>query len=277
MHNPLSYSEITFLTELGIENWKPNKLNKDLSHLYRPSLLQGKSKACLGFSLADDIHFYMMNSLLLRHDESVSPFTTYGAILSHVDKSATPCLNFEHNKKQLKLDGLLESNENYNGYSYSRWKPDVGVPTDKIEDAIYSFRYPNNALCLVGYDDNSYPYVSSRIIVEQFKNYAQRMSFNFLRAMIDHHKPPILLINSDVRMEMEDWMRITDPSKEMGHTLIVVGYGISDDINPFTLQREPYFIVRDSLGINPIHYRIGAQNLLEHTYELIKVTEVKKI
>ena len=272
IHNPLSDFERTFLAELEIENWKPNRLSKDLSYLYRPSLLQGKSKACVGFSLADDIHFYMSQQQQIYRDESVSPFTTYGAIHSYLDRSTIPCLNAEHIKEALIHSGLLLEGDNR-----LYWKSDSGVPIDKIEDAIYSFRYPNNALCVLRYKEGGSPYVSSHIIVKQFKAYAQRISFNFLRAMIDHDKPPILLINSDVRIELEDWMQITNPSKEMGHTLIVVGYGISNDINPFTLQREPYFIVRDSLGLNPIHYRVGAQNLLEHAGALIKVTEVEKI
>ena len=52
----------------------------------------------------------------------------------------------------------------------------------------------------------------------------------------------------------------------------VVGYG--EGIDPMDLKPKKYFIIRDSLTNSPIHYRIDSNQLLQHTVQMHKVTDI---
>ena len=92
--------------------------------------------------------------------------------------------------------------------------------------------------------------------------------------MIDHKQPPVLAINSDSREEIEDWINITN-NGQFGHIFVVVGYG-TEDIDPFSLRKGPYFLVRDSLASQPITYKISAKNLLDHSFGVLKISQLER-
>ena len=106
------------------------------------------------------------------------------------------------------------------------------------------------------------------------ERYIGEVSFPLLKSMIDHRMPPVLLISSDARKEAEDWISITKNGR-FAHVFVVVGYGI-DDIDPFTLRKGPYFLVRDSLASQPIHYKVSAKNLLDHSLGIFKVSQLER-
>ena len=100
------------------------------------------------------------------------------------------------------------------------------------------------------------------------------VTFALLKAMIDHNKPPVLFVSTDAREETEDWINIT-ANGLFGHVFVVVGYGM-EDIDPFTLKKRPYFLVRDSLTSQPITYKISAKNLLFYSFGVLKITQLER-
>ena len=74
--------------------------------------------------------------------------------------------------------------------------------------------------------------------------------------------------------EVEDWINITNKG-HFEHTFVVVGYG-TEDIDPFTLSKGPYFLVRDSLTSWPITYKISAKNLLSHSLAVLKTSQLER-
>jgi hypothetical protein len=92
--------------------------------------------------------------------------------------------------------------------------------------------------------------------------------------LIDNGRPPIVVIDSDVRLTSPGWINI-QPGSGITHVINVVGYG--EDINPFTLCPTRYLLVRDSLGKEQIHYKIPADNFLEHTLEIHEISKVHEM
>lgn len=93
----------------------------------------------------------------------------------------------------------------------------------------------------------------------------------FLRLLVAQGKPPQVVINGEARTELEDW--IEPESSDMMHIVNIVGYG--EAIDPFDLKRKPYFLIRDSLGTKPIHYKVDAEKFADEVVEAYKITKVK--
>lgn len=99
----------------------------------------------------------------------------------------------------------------------------------------------------------------------------KRPSFEVIKAMIDSGNPPILGVDSDARIENAGWLKIT-PRGVFRHVLNVVGY--DEGIDPMTLCPTKYFIVRDSLGKQKVHYKIAANNLLDHMDGIYQISKI---
>jgi hypothetical protein len=100
------------------------------------------------------------------------------------------------------------------------------------------------------------------------------MDADFFRTLIDNVQPVIVGIQTDAREITEDWLRPKLPGG-IQHVIMVVGYG-EGSISPFTLKREPYFIVRDSLVQESIHYKMSVHDLLNNANSVYKALRVKR-
>ena len=194
-------------------------------------MFQQKSAACVGFAVASDIEFELIKQGLLLPNEQVSPWVTYGTFRYREAGAEVPsCLEIENESAQ-----MASGNWHLHDGIY-----DIGASVAKLN---------SSPLCLIRRNESSVSQSSSvRVLnVEEYGRRGENISYNLLRALVDSNMPPILLINSDARVESEDWLNITR-NGQYAHVLIVVGYGATGAVNPFTLKDEPYLIVRDSLG-----------------------------
>ena len=250
MDAPLPTNALPFLNALEIDNQIDDSIYRDLSTLYRnapPS--QGKSKACVGFALASDIEFELHKTHALEPAEFLSPWSVYANLrYLEEERQTPPCFELESLSKTIE-QGL--------------WDIDAGIRSfDGVTD---------NPFCLI---NHSGPKHFGFVSVNSIEEYTGEISFLLLKTLIDHNKPPIVEIHSDAMQEAEDWIKIT-PQGSSAHVLVVVGYG-TNEIDPFTLRKGPYFIVRDSLGQQPIHYKVRAQNLLKYSFGLLKISQLER-
>ena len=248
----LSEEALQFLSRLGIEGPTPYLAKKDLSYLYRtapPS--QAKSYACVGFALAADIEFELQRTRQIRRNEILSPYSVYATLRYQEDQIPSPdCL---------RLHSLSDT------IAKGQWEMDTGYG---------AWDFSNVNFCLIsssGDTVNHTGYVS----IKNVEDYGNEITFLLLKSMIDHRMPPVILIDSDSREEIEDWINITNNYEDFGHVFVVVGYGI-EDIDPFTLRKGPYFLVRDSLASQPITYKISAGNLLDHSLAVLKISQLER-
>ena len=242
----LYHSEQEFLLQLGIEEMEPQNEFMNLSHLYGPIRHQNQSAACMGFSVADDIQFELHQKGSIEKNEFISPFALYGELQAY-SKGEYP---FNYEVKPMEGIRFELLNQAFQGLSQSS-----GVPL------LTSYSYQERVL--------------SYIKVKGYQIYRNAISFKLLRVLIENNKPPILLLNTDTTDAKEDWQMLQQNGNGNGHSVVVIGYGMYDKINPFTLKREPYLIIRDSLPLTSIHYKVSAENLLEFVQGLIKITEVE--
>ena len=262
----LSTPEQQFLSKLGIQEMNPQGEFADLSHLYGAVEDQGWTSACVGFSVAHDIQFELNQKGEMKQDEFISPFSVYGALHAY-SKGDQPehCLTYANANPSydLNYDGIM--NEGIDGHVLDQALDGLSSEGVCVTRDEYSRSHAQ-----------TFTYASSKVRVKDYQTYGQRISFELLRVLIENNKPPILLLSTDKKTVREDWEEMEPACGSMGHSVIVVGYGM-DEINPFTLNREPYLIVRDSLNYRRIHYKVRAENLLEFTTGLIKITDVELI
>lgn len=242
---------LPFLNRLGIEEPTPYFIQKDLSSSYRTaSPSQAKSNACVGFALAADIEFELQRTGQIRRNEILSPYSVYATLRYQEDGIKAP----DCQELQSLSNTIAEGN----------WGMDVGLYTDN---------FTNTNFCLTSSsEDTTSP--TGYVSIKNMEIYKGEITFALLKAMIDHRKPPILLIDSAAREEIEDWINITENGR-FTHVLVVVGYG-TEDIDPFTLRKGPYFLVRDSLASQPIHYKVSAKDLLDNSLGILKTTQLER-
>ena len=246
MDAPLPTNALSFLNTREIDD----SIYRDLSALYITTpISQGKSKTCVGFALASDIEFELHKTHALEPAEFLSPWSVYASLrYLEEERQIPPCFELES------LSNTIEQ---------GLWDIDAGIRSfDGVTD---------NPFCLI---NHSGPKHFGFVSVNSIEEYTGKISFLLLKTLIDHNKPPIVKIRSDARQEAENWIKIT-PNGSSAHVLVVVGYG-TNEIDPFTLRKGPYFIVRDSLGQQPIHYKVRAQNLLKYSFGLLKISQLER-
>ena len=241
---------LPFLNRLGIEEPIPSFTQKDLSAFYRtaPSS-QARSNACAGFALAADMEFELQRMRQMRRNEILSPYSVYATL--------------RYREEGIQIPDCQELHNLSNRIAEGRWGMDTGVADFGLIDTNFCLTSPS--------EDTTNP--TGYVSIKNVETYKGEITFSLLKAMIDHRKPPILIIKSDAREETENWINIRE--SELGHALVVVGYG-TKDIDPFSLRKGPYFLVRDSLISQPVTYKISAKNLLDHSLGLLKTTQLER-
>ena len=247
-----------FALEVGATSMFGTLKEKDLSALFSHPKSQMTSYACAGFAISSSLEFELRKWHQLDESSTVSPWVAYGTLrLDQLGKKSPGCLELEN------------SAEKMNALEYPFNEGIFEIP--KAVKAL-----SKKKVCIIKEDSGSPAVVGSVSLRSSSVLYNRKgaVSFNLIKAMIDHEKPPVVFISSDKRHVIEDWMRVVSGGAS-GHLLMVVGYGESG-INPFTLKTEPYFILRDSLAKKPIHYRVSAKNFIKFTGFLLSITSVTK-
>ena len=248
---PLPEEALPFLNRLGIEGPTPYFVQKDLSRFYRTaSPSQAKSNACVGFALAADIDFEMQRAGQIGRNEILSPYSVYATLRYREEEIQAPDCQELQRLSHIIAEGI--------------WEMDIGIANLDFIDTYFCLTSPSN--------DTTSP--TGYVSVKNMEIYEGEVTFALLKAMIDHQKPPLLIIDSDARKETEDWINITNHG-QFGHVFVAVGYG-TEDIDPFSLRKGPYFLVRDSLASQPITYKISAKNLLDHSLAVLKTTQLER-
>lgn len=257
--SPLPEEALPFLSRLGIDGPIPYFAQKNLSQLYRTSpSSQVKSNACVGFALASDLELELQRTHKLKRDETLSPFSVYATLRYQEDGVQSPDCQELHSFSDIVAEGA--------------WERDIGI-TISIRIGIGMDTFTNTRYCLTS-SMKKEPKHIGYISIKNIERYSGTVTFDLLKAMIDHRRPPILIIKSNSREEVEDWININSTDSTQ-HALVVVGYG-TNDIDPFTLRVGPYFLVRDSLASQPIHYKISAKSLLDNSLGILKVSHLER-
>ncbi len=253
--DPLSEKAFDFLNRLGISGPTPYFAQKDLSNFYRTaSSSQGQSKACVGFALAADMEVELQQKRQLRQNEILSPFLVYASLLyQESGMQSSKCLELYVSSEIMARGG---------------WEGDLGIESESFYDLVTKTDF-----CLASVWKDKLKH-TGYVSIKNIEKYEGEITFSLLKTMIDYKKPPILHIDSDAREEVEDWIRITGNGR-FEHIFVVVGYG-TEDIDPFTLRKGPYFLIRDSLGSRPIHYKVSAENLLKSSFGVFKISQLER-
>ncbi|MYE07857.1 MAG: hypothetical protein F4X95_03805 [Oligoflexia bacterium] len=251
---------LPFLSRLDIDGPTSYFAQKDLSQLYKtaPSS-QAKSKACVGFALASDMELELQKANKLKKDEALFPFSVYTAIRYQEDGIQPPDCSKLHSFSDIVAEGA--------------WERDIGIIID-IRVGMGIDNLINTKYCLTS-SAKKVPAHTGYVSIKNIEIYDGEITFNLLKTMIDHRKAPVLIIKSESREEVEDWINPTNSIGSIRHALVVVGYG-TNDIDPFSLRRGPYFLVRDSLASQPIHYKVSAKNLLDNSLGILKVSQLER-
>ncbi len=237
------------LAELGIKKWRPSSTSRDLSAYYGAPKTQWREEypgvKCVGYAIAGDLEVELnRNKLTSLSNSTVSGDLTYAVA------------------KEAQGQGQRKGKDYCDPSTYD--DDSDGLLFPETFEAL-----KHRPICVGKQKYN----ITEFKFIELENGEKQPFDYNFFRALIDNKMPPVISINSDSRTESADWISITNAGKYR-HALNVVGYG--EDIHPETLCKVHYFIVRDSLGKKLIHYKIRADNLLEHLDGVYKVTGVKE-
>ncbi len=249
-----------FLKELGIKSWNPSTKCKDLSDNYSKPLLQGYTKACAGFAIASDLEHELAKQNLSTRGEVVSPWITYGHLrLLQEDGAPTPTCPA--------LESIADSLS-----TGQYWEKDDGLLIDEALNALkksFVCMSPDNNLTA---SLNKSIGASSYASIDGFDNKStlKNIDFNFFKVLIDNNMPPMVGYSED-NISQEDWLKIT--SIGFRHVAVVVGY-CEEGISPFDLNPKKYLILRDSLGKNARHYKVSADNLLQHLNGIWKIKDI---
>ncbi len=85
--------------------------------------------------------------------------------------------------------------------------------------------------------------------------------------------PLAIATRTDIRIGLEDWYHFLYTNPNLGgHALNVTGFQTA--INPWTLEPEEVFIVRDSLNPLKISQKVPARNLTSWTQNFHRITEI---
>lgn len=238
-----------FLTAVGLSPAGRPGGGVDLSASFSAPGRQGHSLACVGFAVAADLEAELKRAHALKKGEVVWPWTTYGR------------LRLLEEKQPLQSCAQLEAAARDMGDR--AWEFDNGT---LVTPALENMR--SNSVC-VWQPGSTYRGVR----ITGFANWEKGpYDLDVLRVMLDHALAPMVGISMEARTIQEDWIQIGGVST-ISHILVVVGYG-REAINPFTLQTERYFIVRDSLVPQARHYRVSERNLQDYANGVWKITGV---
>lgn len=270
-----------FLKDTNIPQTLSTKTSNDLSSWYAEPYTQWPedggppTATCVGHAIAANAMaaLYKKNWVKIRavnKPKDISPEHTYSAAKA-TEKNAEMKTKFSENPPGEVDQDYPKPDPSKNGYcdpkSYEV-NPYEGIMS--VTESIGAFK--SIPLCSSSRTQTTKEtYKVDKFSGVEFYHGDKRPSFEVVKAMIDSGNPPIVGVDSDSRIENAGWLKIT-PRGVFRHVLNVVGY--DEGIDPMTLCPTKYFIVRDSLGKQKIHYKIAANNLLDHIDGIYQISKI---
>lgn len=252
-----------FLKDSGVSQTESAQKANDLSNLFGPPHTQwvdGHPTAmCVGFAIASNVMatLYKDNFIkihAINAPKDISPEQTYAAANKFQQTAPLP-------------DQNSKTYCDPNTYNVS--------PFDGIQSVTQSIAlFEKVPLCSKSTGkDNPELYKVDKFSAVEFAEADVKPNFAIIKAMIDSGHPPIVGVDSDARTESAGWINIKSGGAYT-HVLNVVGY--NEGIDPVTLCPTKYFIVRDSMGKQEVHYKITAENLLGHLDGIYQISKVHR-
>ncbi len=254
--------EAHFLSAIGIqERGRIYKFNSVAVDFPEPGM-QGYSKACSAFAITADMTYELNRKIQLGEAKNLDVEIAYARILGESNDDPDPNRRLPEG-----LRGKLRG-----GY----WDIDQGITS--IQNALSALS-PNQKCPNTGVPGEETWSIRSKkeFAIDSYSSLIVReghtLDPDFIRTMIDHKRPPMVVINTETRISNEDWIQYQNGG--LRHIVNVVEYG--EDIDPFDLKRKPYFLIRDSLAREPVNYKVDARAFMMRVEELHKIKSVKSI
>lgn len=121
-----------------------------------------------------------------------------------------------------------------------------------------------NPLCLPGVDARVR--VTGAVALYE----TEQIDFNFFKQLIDRDLHPMVLLTTEGGEDREQWIQPGECG--VPHMAQVVGYG--EGVNPATLKKEPYLIMRDSIYTDPVHRWMSFNDLKSSLTGVMKINKV---
>lgn len=231
----------------------------DLSSRFPAPQLQGRSLACVAFAITSDMASFKGIPLLsagmaytfinapidkLPYRNLSDALMASLGVRTREDLHEDMDIGVESIDKSLSLlkDHPVAPEENH------PFEPRNFVPTDlhAIADRVYSIR--------------------------SWAKLTRGVTADVLKQLLAAGKPLMLAIDTDGRYQFEDWL-VPDPVAAIKHIVNLVGYGTATD--PVDGVRKAYFLIRDSLGRQRIHYKVSETALMPRVEGIYKVLRVR--
>lgn len=262
------------LNELKVSNVASDRRSNDLSSWYGEPTTQwnpgrsGPTATCVGHAIAGNVAAALYKEKLIKipgisRSKNISPDQAYGMAKVKEDHKYG--------------ETTFEPDPSKPGYcDPSSYRADPYEGMESMIDSMAAFK--TVPLCTTSQSQRTKDlFRIDKFSAAEFTSGDKKPGFAFFKAMIDSGNPPIVGVDSDARIESAGWLKITSGGL-FTHVLNLVGY--DEGVDPMTLCPARFFIVRDSLGKQKIHYKITAENLLAHldgVYHASKVSEVESV
>ena len=245
-----------FLKKLGIEKTEDShpKCN-DLSEFYPKPAFQGNTKACSAYAITSDMAFEMNKNRVDSDRMSFDAKIAYSRIQESLNSGTEKKENTDHGVKKFSAAlNVLKSLPLF-GLPPTACRGANGLPVPSATDV------PQKAHKILGYASLTPTPGKSHLDID----------LNFIKTLIDHKKPPMVVVDTDTCKYSEGWMYLM--GGKMKHAVVIAGY--CEGVDPIDLKNKPYLIIRNSMLDQPVHYRVDANEFIKHIDELHKITAME--
>ena len=291
---------VEFLRMLNISSIGQANSTNDLSFMFLRPTLQGSSLSCTAHAVASDMEFEINKANQSQVDideeyaylqlqfESRNTYSWDNPISTEAKDKLSQGSWSDHgypdggtrNVTIRYMSGVLaeiapgdHQGERQEVIDRLKVKPRYAVKTHARYYNRDNRQYPDS---IYYGEDGRYDEFGSQNRWNEWMNSWEKIDCSFIRLLIDHQQPPIVVLSSNARkLSGEDWLHIPPMTTSMGHVAVIVGYG--QGIDPRDMVEKPYFILRDSFVDRPMHYKVAVDELLPKIRELHKITEVEHV
>jgi len=216
------------------------KIPDDATEAEKEKLKGAATSACVGFAIASDIEGILNKRAI--EGTPLPPPDPWG--LYSVMREQAPGKESEQCK----------------GYVQGRDYSSKGI---KVIDGINLLS--KTPICLPGID--AQVHVKGAVVLTD----TTQIDMSFFKKLVDHDQHPMVFLDSEWGEDREQWWQ---PVKGgVPHIAQVVGYG--EAVNPATLKKESYVIMRDSIYNTPTHRWISFDDLKGSLKGVVKIDSSK--
>lgn len=216
------------------------KIPENATEKEKEKLKEQATSACVGFAIANDIEGILNKRAI--EGTPLPPPDPWG--LYSVMREQAPGKESEQCK----------------GYIQGRDYSSKGI---KVIDGINLLS--KTPICLPGVDAQIQ--VKGAVVLTDTKH----ADLSFFKKLVDHDQHPMVFLDSEWGEDREQWWQ---PVKGgVPHIAQVVGYG--EGVNPATLKKEPYVIMRDSIYNTPTHRWVSFNDFKGSLKGVVKIDSSK--